>query len=116
VNVVAAKIGGEVIVPLCYTESTTGAVFEGWFRKSLVKAVPKGSVAIMDNASFHRKKKLMDLARRHGIKLLFLPPYSPDYNPIEKTWANMKRALVDILPNETTLENAIYRYFGVGTY
>jgi transposase len=38
----------------------------------------------MDNASFHPRKKLTNLCRRHGIKLLFLPAYSPDYNPIEK--------------------------------
>ena len=88
----------------------TAAYFVEWFRKNLVKSIPKGSTAIMDNASFHPKKKLQNLARRHGIKLLFLPPYSPDFNPIEKTWANMKRALVDILPNEISLENAIYNY------
>ncbi|MDR0409403.1 MAG: transposase [Spirochaetaceae bacterium] len=46
----------------------------------------------MDNTSFHQPKKLKNLWRRHGIRLLFLPAYSPDYNPIEKSWANMKRA------------------------
>jgi transposase len=64
----------------------------------------------MDNASFHRKKKLRNLARRHGMKLLFLPPYSPDFNPIERTWANMKRALTDILPDSESLEMGIYDY------
>lgn len=109
-NVVAARIGDRIVAPLCYTENMTGAAFSEWFRKSLVKSIPRGSTAIMDNASFHPKKKLRNLARRHGIKLLFLPPYSPDFNPIEKDWANMKRALVDILPNASTLESAIYSY------
>ena len=113
-NVVAARIDGKIVAPYCYTENMTGAAFAEWFRKCFVTSIPKGSWAIMDNASFHPKKKLGNLARRHGIKLLFLPPYSPDYNPIEKDWANMKRALVDILPNEPTLESAIYSYFGCG--
>jgi putative transposase len=81
-----------------------------WFRKVFVKAVPKGVTAIMDNASFHPKKKLRNLARRHGIRLLFLPPYSPDYNRIERDWANMKRALPDIIDKNVTLEEAIYSY------
>lgn len=109
-NIVAARFAGKLVAPLCYTENTTGFLFTEWFRTTLVKSVPKGSTAIMDNASFHPKKKLKNLARRHGIKLLFLPPYSPDFNPIEKDWANMKRALADILPQEQTLDKAIYRY------
>jgi putative transposase len=63
----------------------------------------------MDNASFHPKKKLRNLARRHGLKLLFLPAYSPDYNPIEKDWANIKNALINLVNDEVTLETAIYR-------
>jgi putative transposase len=69
----------------------------------------------MNNASFHPKKKLRNLARRHGIKLLFLPPYSPDFNPIEKTWTNMKRGLINIIPHSNDLPSAIYQYFHAGT-
>jgi transposase len=65
----------------------------------------------MDNATHHPKKKLFNLARRHGIRLLFLPPYSPDLNPIEKDWANLKTALVDLLPSVETLEDGVYQYF-----
>ena len=109
-NVVAARIGGKVVAPLCYTGNTTSAIFTDWFREVFVKSVSKGTTAIMDNASFHPKKKLRNLARRHGIKLLFLPPYSPDLNLIEHDWANMKRALPDILMENLTLCNAIYQY------
>jgi transposase len=47
------------------------------------------------------------------MKLLFLPAYSPDYNPIEKSWANIKRALIDIIPTCKNVPAAIYQYFGV---
>jgi transposase len=115
-NVIAARIGDSVVAPLCYTENTTSATFVEWFRAKFIKAVPKGTTAIMDNASFHPAKKLKNLCRRHSIKLLFLPAYSPDYNPIEKTWANMKRSLVDIIPDSNDVSDAVYKYFGVDTF
>ncbi len=47
------------------------------------------------------------------MKILFLPAYSPDFNPIEKDWANMKHALIDILPLCVDVPSAVYIYFGV---
>ena len=69
--------------------------------------------SIMDNARFHRKAKLRGLAEKAGVGLIFLPPYSPDLNPIEKSWANMKRWLRDNLSSFHSVEPAIYEYFSV---
>jgi transposase len=66
----------------------------------------------MDNASFHRKKVLRKLARGK-VRLLFLPAYSPDYNPIEKSWANMKRFLRNNVQDYQSLASAILDYFDV---
>ena len=96
------------IAPLCYDHNMYSAFFVEWFRTKLVKSVRKGSTIIMDRASFHPKTKLRNIARRHGMKLLFLPAYSPDFNPIEKDWANMKKALVEIMTTKDTLEKGIY--------
>jgi transposase len=63
----------------------------------------------MDNASFHRKKALRKIARG-SVRLLFLPPYSPDFNPIEKTWAHLKKWLRDNASCFDTLENAVYAF------
>jgi transposase len=68
----------------------------------------------MDNAGFHCKKALRKQARGK-VKLIFLPPYSPDYNPIEKTWANMKRYLRDNVQYFHSTADAIYHYFRVST-
>jgi transposase len=70
----------------------------------------RGSAA---DASFHPPKKLKNPSRCHGIRLLFLPAYSPDYNPIEKSWANMKRALIDIIPTCDDVPATVYQYLGV---
>ena len=66
----------------------------------------------MDNVKFHRKKKLQKMARGK-VWLLFLPPYFPDYNPIEKVWANMKRYLGNNMANFQSVDSVIYNYFGV---
>jgi len=56
------------------------------------------------------------LARGHSVKILLLPACSPDFNPIEKTWANMKQELIDTLPDSENLQIAIYCYFGISDF
>jgi len=72
-----------------------GDLFEGWLEHILVPAFnnPAKSVLILDNASWHKKDAVFDLADEYGFMVVFLPPYSPDFNPIEKFWANVKRRL-----------------------
>jgi transposase len=65
----------------------------------------------MYNASFHWKNILNDLVRHAGSEIIFLPAYSPDLNPIEKTWANMKSFLRNYASRFDTLQDAIKDYF-----
>ncbi|GHV31381.1 IS630 family transposase [Synergistales bacterium] len=109
-NVIAGYCNGEVLGSHCYLCNTNGDFFELWFEKFLLPEVPVGYTIVMDNASFHRKKKLQKLAEKYGIRLIFLPPYSPDLNPIEKLRANMKRALRDLVRKFRTLVDAIYEF------
>jgi transposase len=64
----------------------------------------------MDNARFHRKNELEKIMKKAKVHLLFLPPYSPDLNPVEKLWANMKHNLRDTAPLYDLLQTAIYNY------
>ena len=97
----------------CYNHTTTSAFFEDWFEWELLSVIPIGSVIILDNASFHRKKHLAKIASRYGVYLLFLPAYSPDFNRIEKSWVNLKRWLVDNSHRFFSVDFAIEQYFCV---
>jgi isftu1 transposase len=111
VNVIGALCNGEQSAIECYRHTTDSVFFEDWFENNLLKELPKGYTVIMDNAAFHRKKELRKIARGKA-RLLFLPPYSPDYNTIEKTWANMKRFLRNNLKDFQSVASGIYNYFG----
>ena len=111
-NIIGALCGEAYIGVRCYRHPTDGNFFESWFKECLLNKFPKGYTVIMDNARFHRKRELRKMARGK-IRLLFLPPYSPDYNRIEKSWANMKRYLGGYLHTRQSLESAVYNYFGV---
>ena len=92
-NIVTAKQGNTVLSPLQYEWSMTKELFESWFEKFFLPELAENSVLVMDNASFHRKKRLHEFAQNHQMILIFLPPYSPELNPIEKEWANLKQCL-----------------------
>ncbi len=112
-NIVAAKYRKEIIAPMQYDTAMTGEFFEGWFEEILLPKLPQNVVIVMDNASFHRKDQLNEIAEDHNITLLFLPPYSPELNPIEKFWANMKRFLRNFLYKFASLNDALYSFFKV---
>jgi transposase len=65
----------------------------------------------MDNASFHRKSKLQNIAEFYGFKILWLPPYSPDKNSIEKFWANLKKWLRKFSKKFASIQEAICNFF-----
>ena len=97
-NIVAAKCGKDIVAPMIYDGTTNSILFEYWFEHMLLKAVPKGSWFILDNATFHRKPILRELTQRAGCYIEFLPPYSPDLNKIENFWFWLKQRLRKTLP------------------
>lgn len=112
-NIVAAKLANEIIAPLQYNGTTDAPLFENWFEQRLLPCLSEDDVVIMDNASFHRKSKLFEIAEGHHITLIFLPPYSPELNPIENFWANLKYWLKMNIHKFDSLDNAIYAAFQV---
>jgi len=102
--------GKKLVALQSYEHSTTAAFFEDWFEFELLAVIPQGALVIMDNASFHSKKRLYQIAGRHEINLLFLPPYSPDFSPIEISWANLKAWLCDNFIRFSNLQWAVECY------
>jgi transposase len=92
-NIIGGLCEGRHLAVQCYAHSTTSAFFFFFFEFELIPLLPENSIVILDNASWHRKNVLFDIAYRYDVCLLFLPPYSPDLNPIEHSWANFKRWL-----------------------
>jgi putative transposase len=67
-----------------YNRITDGEVFNAWVKQSLVVALKPGQVVLMDNATFHKHPRTREAIEAAGCSLIFLPPYFPDLNPIEK--------------------------------
>jgi len=75
---------------MCFKGNCNTELFDIWLKQVLIPELKPGKVLILDNASFHRSETSKKLVEAAGCKFLFLPPYSPDLNPIEKYWANLK--------------------------
>jgi transposase len=112
-NIIGALCNKKHLEIRMYEHTTNSEFFEDWFFKVLLKEVPRGCTISMDNASFHRQTALQALITksRRKIKLLFLPPYSPDFNPIEKSWANLKKFLRHFSFNFSDFHDAISAFF-----
>ena len=65
-------------------------VFFAWVTQDLLPKLPEGAVVVMDNASFHKRSDIQQAILEAGHVLEYLPPYSPDLNPIEHEWAQSK--------------------------
>jgi transposase len=112
-GIVAARISKTTYEPLYYKGTMDSRFFEKWFETRLLSSLPDNTVIVMDNASFHRKVRLFELAAKAGHSLIFLPPYSPELNPIELFWGWLKRHLRKTLPDFYSLEDALRSAFMV---
>jgi len=64
--------------------------FNAWAEQDLLPKLPKETVIVMDNAAFHKRQDTQQMMKKAGHILEYLPPYSPDLNPIEQKWAQAK--------------------------
>ena len=87
--------------------------YNNWVEQFLIKELIAGQVVILDNAVFHSSKRTKELIESVGCRVIFLPPYSPDLNPIEKFWANMKRWIKQKICLSQELYNTICAFFAV---
>ena len=104
---VAGKVGSKIIAPFCYQGTCNTDLFNYWVEHFLVPELSPDQVVILDNATFHKSSKTKRLIESSGCRVLFLPPYSPDLNPIEIFWANFKRTVKEKVKQLKSLSEAV---------
>jgi transposase len=70
-----------------------GEMFLAWVQQGLAPTLRPGDVVILDNLATHKIRGVRDALEAVGARLLYLPPYSPDFNPIEPMWSKIKQSL-----------------------
>jgi transposase len=82
-----------LIATMTIEEPTDSDIFLAYVEQVLCPALHAGDVVVMDNLSSHKVHGVRALIEAQGAQVLYLPPYSPDLNPIEKAWAKLKQLL-----------------------
>jgi len=90
---IAALRHDRIDAPCVLDGPINGELFTAWVEQFLVPTLSPGDIVILDNLGSHKGRAVRLAIRRAGAKLLFLPPYSPDLNPIEQVFAKLKTLL-----------------------
>ena len=114
-SVLAALNQKNILAPLFFKGTCNTDLFIEWTQQQLVPSLTKGQTVIMDNASIHKSPKVRELIQSAGCKLIYLPPYSPDLNPIETFWANMKKWIKNNVPDISNTWDALTQFFNAQT-
>lgn len=99
ISVIGALIQKILCAPFVFEGSCTRPVFEVYLEKVLVPVLKPGNVVVMDNASFHKGGRIDKIIQSAGCSILYLPAYSPDFNPIEHLWFSVKHRIRCYLQN-----------------
>jgi transposase len=86
------RLNGDT-VPLIFKGTLNGELFGAYIKQCLAPTLSEGDIVIMDNCSSHKVKDILQPIFDMNATVLFLPPYSPDFNPIEMSWSKMKSIL-----------------------
>jgi hypothetical protein len=109
-NLLMAWCSKEWLAPFVFTGTCTAETVTTWVRDMLLPVLDRPSIIVMDNAPVHNKKALRSLLKQEGHALISLPPYSPDFNPIEGVFGGMKKRR-EGMPVPTTVEKLILSYY-----
>jgi transposase len=90
---VAALRADGLTAPLVVDGAVNGEIFEAYVRQFVVPTLVPGDAVVMDNLAAHKRRGVREAIEAAGCRLLFLPPYSPDLNPIERAFAKLKALL-----------------------
>lgn len=92
-TLVAALTAQGPVAPMVLDGPMDRVSFEAYVEQALIPALAPGSIVVMDNLSAHKSPTIAQMLHAAGAELWYLPPYSPDLNPIELMWSKVKAAL-----------------------
>ena len=92
-SVIAAMNLQGLQATMTFSGSLNRPLFEAWVERFLCPLLQPGERVILDNLSVHKSPKAIELIEERGAKVVFLPPYSPELNPIEMAWSKLKTLL-----------------------
>ena len=98
ISLISAYHQGRLQAPMRIEGTTDTDVFNAWVEHLLAPSLQPGQTVILDNARFHQSNRTRELIEKVGCNIKFLPPYSPDLNPIEHQWHSIKSQLRLIQP------------------
>jgi hypothetical protein len=101
----------KILAPTIYSWNTTAEWFLVWFEFFLCPLLKLGTIIVLDNARFHNRKEILEIARFYGCSVSWLPKYSPDLNILEKCWANLKNWLRLHSNGFAKIQDAIFAHF-----
>jgi len=102
--------------PWLFEGAMDGEMFLAWVRQGLVPTLQKDDLVIMDNLATHKVQGIREAIETAEAQLLYLPPYSPDFNPIENMWSKIKQILRSLAPrNQSELMEAAKAAFNAIT-
>lgn len=107
VNRIAGYRETQLIAPFTVEGACNRTVFETWLETCLIPVLHPGEGVIVENATFHHGGRIAQLIEAAGCQVVYLPPYSPDLNRIEKCWAWLKSRIRKHLHNCDNLRDAI---------
>ena len=90
-SLLAARMNTGFEAPFLFEGTCNTKVFNAWLKKELCPLLGSDHIVIMDNVPFHKAASSREIIRSTGAEILFLPPYSPDLNPIENDFGNIKK-------------------------
>jgi transposase len=95
--IAAVRLSGPC-APWLFEGPMDGEMFLAWVQQGLVSALRPRDIVILDNLATHKVAGVREAIERVGAKLLYLPPYSPDFNPIENLWSKVKQIVRSLAP------------------
>jgi transposase len=113
ISMIAGWCEGKVLAPMTFEGTCNTALVEAWVKRFLLAELKPGQLVVIDNASFHKSDTIRKLIEEAKCHLLFLPPYSPDLNKIEKFWARLKTYLRQTLQQFDNVWDAVDNAFRV---